>query len=360
MHRPEKNQSTRGSTLIGAIAVVAAIAAVTAIAVGWQVTRFLDTAADVPADGLTFEIAPGTAFVAVSNELAAQGVISHPLVFRWYARLTGEANRVHAGEYVLEPGITPAQLLRKFVAGDVRLYSFTIVEGWTHYNLISGLRRHGAVEQSLGDDDWQDLLQTLGSDATHPEGLFLPETYRFPKGTKDTEILRRAYQMMTETLREEWRSRADDLPLSDPYEALILASIVERETAREDERARIAGVFVRRLQKGMRLQTDPTVIYGIGPDFDGNLTRRDLQTHTDYNTYMRSGMPPTPIALPGRASIHAALNPAPGPELYFVATGLSDGSHKFSETKAEHDAAVTEYLARLRNARRERENDGSR
>jgi UPF0755 protein len=348
-------RTARGIAFTRIIAAIAAIVVVLTIAVAWQVDRFLNTAVAVPAHGLTFDIAPGTAFVAISDDLAAEGVISRPLVFRWYARLTGDANKVHAGEYFLEPGITPPQLLRKFVVGDVRLYSFTIVEGWTHYNLISSLRRHEAIAHSLGDEDWLDLLQEFGSEATHPEGLFLPETYRFPKQTRDTEILRRAYQMMAETLEAEWSARADNLPLANPYEALILASIVERETAREDERARIAGVFVRRLQQGMRLQTDPTVIYGIGPDFNGNLTRRDLQTHTDYNTYTRSGLPPTPIALPGRASIHAALNPAPGRELFFVATGLSDGSHKFSETKAEHDAAVSEYLARLRDARRERE-----
>jgi UPF0755 protein len=242
-------------------------------------------------------------------------------------------------------------LLRKFVTGDVRLYSFTIVEGWTFRDLMSGLHRHDAIRKTLADEGWQQLVGSLGSDATHPEGLFLPETYRFAKGTSDREVLRRAYEMMARALDEEWSSRAADLPLADPYEALILASIVERETAREDERARIAGVFVRRLQKGMRLQTDPTVIYGIGPDFDGNLTRRDLQTSTPYNTYTRAGLPPTPIALPGRAAIHAALNPAPGPELYFVATGLPDGSHRFSATKAEHDAAVAEYLARLRQSR---------
>jgi UPF0755 protein len=181
--------------------------------------------------------------------------------------------------------------------------------------------------------------------------LFLPETYRFPKGTSDIEILRRAYDMMARTLETEWNNRTAELPLADPYEALILASIIERETAREDERGKIAGVFVRRLQKGMRLQTDPTVIYGIGPAFDGNLTRRHLQTSTPYNTYTLGGLPPTPIAMPGKAAIRAALNPAPGPELYFVATGFPDGSHKFSATSKEHEAAVAEYLARLRKLR---------
>ena len=329
-------------------AVVAAVAAIALVILAWQAVRFLDAPLILPAEGLTYEIPPGTSFAAVSNELGRRGVISHPRMFRWYARLTGDASRIHAGEYRIEPGTTPPELLERFVSGDVQLYSFTIVEGWTYRELLAGLKRHDAVVPTLEPDEWTQLLEMVGAEATHPEGLFLPETYRFPRGTPDVEILRRSYDMMNRTLEEEWARRAPDLPLSTPYEALILASIIERETAREDEREKIAGVFVRRLQKGMRLQTDPTVIYGIGPDFDGNLTRRHLQTSTPYNTYTMSGLPPTPIALPGRAAIRAALNPAPGAELYFVATGLPDGSHRFSVTKAEHDAAVAEYLSRLR------------
>jgi UPF0755 protein len=332
-------------------AVVAALVAVAVIVLGWQTVRFLDTPLTVPDQGLIYDIAPGTSFAAVSNDLGERGVVSHPQIFRWFARLTGDASRVHAGEYRIEAGLTPPDLLQKFVSGDVQLYSFTIVEGWTHHDLLSGLRRHEAVVQSLDDGDWLGFLKSLGTEATHPEGLFLPETYRFPKGTRDVEILKRAYDAMARTLETEWGRRAADLPLSDPYEALILASIIERETAREDERGKIAGVFARRLQKGMRLQTDPTVIYGIGPDFDGNLTRLHLQTSTPYNTYTRGGLPPTPIAMPGEAAIRAALNPAPGPELYFVATGFPDGSHQFSTTREEHEAAVAEYLARLREGR---------
>ncbi|HLU06995.1 MAG TPA: endolytic transglycosylase MltG, partial [Woeseiaceae bacterium] len=263
-------------------AVVAAVAAVALVILAWQVVRFLDSPLNLPEEGLNLEIAPGTAFAAVSNDLGRRGVISHPRVFRWYARLTGGASRIHAGEYRIEPGITPPQLLERFVSGDVQLYSFTIVEGWTYRELLAGLIRHEAVVQTVEPEEWQELLEMLGAEATHPEGLFLPETYRFPKGTPDVEILRRSYEMMLRTLQDEWDKRAPDLPLSTPYEALILASIIERETAREDEREKIAGVFVRRLQKGMRLQTDPTVIYGIGPDFDGNLTRRHLQTSTPY------------------------------------------------------------------------------
>lgn len=321
-------------------------------AAGWQVASFLQAPVSVPDDGVVYEVRPGTAFASLSDDLGERGIISKPRVFRWYARLKGDAGRVHAGEYRIDPGTTPPALLRKLVTGDVRLHSFTIVEGWTFRELLAALARHEAVTQTIdGDDGWFDLLGWLGADAEHPEGLFLPETYRFAKGTQDREILRRAYGMLAEVLEDEWARRREELPLADSYEALILASIIERETAREDERARIAGVFVRRLQLGMRLQTDPTVIYGIGPDFDGNLRRSDLTTPTPYNTYTRSGLPPTPIALPGRESIHAALNPAPGSELFFVATGFGDGSHKFSDTREEHEAAVQEYLARLRERR---------
>lgn len=327
------------------------IVAIVAVISGWQIVSFLNSPLQVPDDGLVFEIRPGTPFVSVSNDLADQGVIDRPRIFSWYARLQGKGSAVHAGEYWIEAGLTPTELLQKFLDGNVRLHSLTIVEGWTFRELLGRLSNHEAVEKTFAYEDWPDLLSSLGSDATRPEGLFLPETYRFPKYTKDVDILRQAYRLMQDALESEWSDRAENLPLATKYEALILASIVEKETARADERSKIAGVFVKRLQKGMRLQTDPTVIYGIGQDFDGNLTRSDLETDTPYNTYTRRSLPPTPIALPGRASIHAALHPAPGPELYFVATGRGDGSHKFSATKAEHDAAVLEYLTRLREAR---------
>ncbi len=327
-------------------------AVVLALAIGlWLALRALEAPLAVPAEGADVEIRPGSALATVSSDLAARGILEHPLLFNWYARLSGKAGAIHAGEYRIEPGATAVSLLEKFVAGDVRLYSFTIVEGWTFRELLAALAEHPAVRMTMSYEDWPALLERLGAEATHPEGLFLPETYRFPRGTTDVTLLRQAHMLLEETLAEEWRRRAQGLPLTSPYEALVLASIVEKETARADERARIAGVFVRRLEKRMRLQTDPTVIYGLGQAFDGNLKRRDLLNDTPYNTYTRRGLPPTPIALPGRAAIHAALNPAEGEELFFVATGLGDGSHKFSATKEEHDAAVREYLARQRAAR---------
>jgi UPF0755 protein len=238
--------------------------------------------------------------------------------------------------------------LSAFLAGDVQLHSFTIVECWTVRELLAAMASSEAIEATMTVEDIPALLEQIKAKQQHPEGLFLPETYRLPRGTRDVDVLRQAYDLMQKALSEEWEARDPALPLADPYDALILASIVEKETARSDERARIAGVFIRRLQMNMRLQTDPTVIYGIGPEFNGNLTRKHLQTDSPYNTYTRGGLPPTPIALPGRQSIHAVLHPEPGKELYFVATGLGDGSHQFSETKDQHDAAVRAFLARQR------------
>lgn len=334
---------------LAGIAAALAVVITVGSALAWlHVQSVLDTPLDVPDGGVTFEIAPGTPFSSVSRSLEQRGLIADDRVLRWYARWTGQASGIHAGEYQIDAGTTPRMLLDQFTSGNVKLYSFTIVEGWNHRELLAALQAHPEIQTTMTDEDWPPLLEELGSSATWPEGLFLPETYRFPSSTTDRTVLAEAYRLMQATLQDEWSMRAPNAPVDDPYETLILASIVEKETARADERQRIAGVFARRLEKRMRLQTDPTVIYGIGPSFNGNLTRRDLQTDTPYNTYTRHGLPPTPIAMPGRAAIHAALNPADGDELYFVATGLGDGSHKFSKTIEEHEAAVQEYLKRLR------------
>jgi UPF0755 protein len=336
------------SRLLYAAVACVAMAILATAGFAWQVDRFLDTPVNVPPDGVHFEIEPGTSFHEVSRKLADAGVVSSPRLLRGYARWTGQASIVQAGEYHIVEGTTTAELLDQFTSGNVRLYSFTIIEGWNRWDLLAALHDHPQINASMTDEDWPGLLEELGSETTNPEGLFLPESYHFPRNTSDRDLLKQAYGLMQAALAAEWGGRDENSPVTTPYEALILASIVEKETARADERARIAGVFARRLDKRMRLQTDPTVIYGIGPAFNGNLTRRDLQTDTPYNTYTRGGLPPTPIAMPGRDAIRAALHPANGPELYFVATGLGDGSHKFSTTKAEHDAAVAEYLKRLR------------
>ena len=338
--------------LVIVLAVLAGLAVTVAAVGAWQVGRFLNTPLVLPEEGADFEIPPGTPFSLVSRQLAEAGIVSKPMILRGYARFTGTAGRVQAGEYHIAQGTTPSELLEQFTSGNVVLYSFTIVEGWNQWDLLRAMQAHPQIDARMTEEDWPALLAELGAETTHPEGMFLPETYRFPRNTSDSALLKQAFALMQQTLDEEWQSRALDAPVATPYEALILASIVEKETARADERAKIAGVFARRLDKRMRLQTDPTVIYGIGPAFNGNLTRRDLRTDTPYNTYTRGGLPPTPIAMPGRDAIRAALHPEQGSELYFVATGLDDGSHAFSTTKAEHDAAVAEYLQRLRNKRK--------
>ena len=322
------------------------------ISIAWKLESFMAAPVTVAEGGSVFEITPGSSFGAVTGQLADAGIISTDFWYRVHARLSKEPVVVQAGEYNIEAGTTARELLAQFAKGVVRLYSFTIIEGWNHRDLLAALHANENVDATMSEEDWPVLLAEFGASVTHPEGLFLPETYHFPRATSDREVLRQAYELMQQVLDEEWQGRAET-PVDTPYEALILASIVEKETALPAERPRIAGVFARRLDKRMRLQTDPTVIYGIGAGFNGNLTRKDLRTDTPYNTYTRHGLPPTPIAMPGRAAINAALHPADGEELFFVATGLGDGSHKFSTTKAEHDAAVAEYLQRLRNRKRE-------
>ena len=325
----------------------AAFIALSALLATWRVNAWLDTPLPLQAETVV-DVPQGSAFVTVSRELEQSGVIGSARLFSWYGRLTGDAAKIRAGEYAFEPGLTHASLLEKLVKGEVRLYSFTIVEGWTFRELLAAMSNHDVLDSSLVYEDWQRVLDALGADYESPEGLFLPETYRFPRGTTDIDLLGQAHDLMQTALNEEWEARATGLPINSAYEALTLASIIEKETALASERPLIAGVFVRRLQKRMRLQTDPTVIFGLGEAFDGNLTRRHLRTDTPYNTYTRRGLPPGPIALPGRAAINAAVNPAAGDTLYFVATGLGDGSHKFSVTNAEHAAAVSEYLKRRR------------
>jgi len=316
-----------------------------------HMNRFLDNPVAITDGGVDFEIESGSSFGGVAAKLEEQGIISNSTLLRLYARWTDQAGAIQAGEYFIEAGTTPRNLLGQFTSGAVRLYSFTIIEGWNRWDILQALHDHPRLVATMNDEDWPALLERLGAEARHPEGLFLPETYHFPGNTSDRELLQQAYEHMQAALAEEWAGRSASSMAGSPYEALILASIIEKETARADERPRIAGVFTRRLQKRMRLQTDPTVIYGIGPGFDGNLTRKDLRKDTPYNTYTRHGLPPTPIAMPGRAAINAAVQPADGEELYFVATGLGDGSHQFSATKAEHDAAVADYLRRLRSQR---------
>lgn len=335
--------------LLAAFGVVLLIAI---LLVSSKVDTFMTTEMQISEDGVEFEIPSGSSFASVSSKLISKGLIKDDRWLRLYVRWHKVGGAIQAGDYLIERGATPLSVLTQFTEGAVRMYTFTLVEGWNHREVLTALHANEAISPTMTDEDWPALLASLGADVVHPEGMFLPETYRFPRNTTDKALLKQAYELMQSVLAEEWAARDTEAPVNSPYEALVLASIVEKETALADERPRIAGVFARRLLKRMRLQTDPTVIYGIGPAFDGNLTRSHLRTDTPYNTYTRHGLPPTPIAMPGRAAINAALNPLDGKELFFVATGLGDGSHKFSETKEEHDDAVAEYLRQLRKNRR--------
>jgi UPF0755 protein len=314
--------------------------------------NWLSTQLPLGEAGTTVDVLPGQSLTAVAQGLAARGLLNHPRLLALYGRLTGVDARLHAGEFAIEPGTTPAGLLQTFVSGTVVQHSVTIVEGWTFRDLRRALAAAPMLEHTLTGLSDDAVMEALGEAGRHPEGLFFPDTYLFGKGTRDIDLLRLARERMRRELDAAWDQRHADLPLGDAYEALILASIVERETAAADERGRIAGVFVSRLRAGMRLQTDPTIIYGLGPQFDGNLRRADLERDGPYNTYTRAGLPPTPIALPGRQSLLAAVQPDERGELYFVATGLGDGRHTFSKTLQEHNAAVRQYLVRYRQQNR--------
>jgi UPF0755 protein len=281
----------------------------------------------------------------VTADLERLGVTKHPRIIAWYSRLRGTATRIHAGEYRLEPGLTAITLLEKLNRGEVYLHQFTIVEGWRFDELLARLRLHPAI--AAGNESAADIMSAIGQPGLHPEGQFLPDTYSFPAGTRDIELLGWAHAALASALEEAWASRSGESTLGNAYEGLILASIIEKETALASERGLISGVMHERLRRGMRLQMDPTVIYGIGDGFDGNLTRADLDRDTPYNTYTRNGLPPTPIALASAASIAAAFAPVETGAVYFVATGDPDGSHVFSSTLEEHNAAVDRYLERL-------------
>ncbi|WP_110648605.1 endolytic transglycosylase MltG [Salinicola peritrichatus] len=290
-----------------------------------------------------YEVPRGAAFNQVIRDLARHGIIDAVWPYQVLARLDPAAMQgLRAGEFELEPGMSGRELIAKLSSDQVVTYQLTVPEGWTFKQMRQLLDRAEKLDhrtQSMSDDE---IMAALGHEGTHPEGQFFPDTYRYHKGVSDLEVLERAFDRMQQTLAAVWAERDDDLPIDSPYQALILASLIERETGVPAERRQIAGVFTRRLEKGMRLQTDPTVIYGMGDSYVGNITRADLQRQNAYNTYVIAGLPPTPIAMPGRASLEAAVHPAKGDALYFVAKG--DGSHQFSRTLQEHNAAVRRYI----------------
>lgn len=291
-------------------------------------------------DVFLFAVKNGQSFSQISNQLAELDLISSSFDIRVFARLSGKANAIKAGEYQLDRGINALGLLDKLVSGDVFYRRIRILEGWSLLQALQEIQAHPNIKSSIDVNNIEELQGIFGT-TYYPEGLLFPDTYNFNSGATDREIIERAANLMQQVLNEEWQRRAVGLPLASPYEALILASIIEKETGLALERELIAGVFVNRLQNNMRLQTDPTVIYGLGDQFDGNLTRAHLQEMTPYNTYRINGLPPTPIALPGREAIRAALNPGLHNYLYFVAQG--DGSHYFSATLEEHNAAVERF-----------------
>lgn len=314
---------------------------------GWKMlTRWLDRPLQIT-EPVIAELPAGGNLIRFVQELGERGVLDLPNWLRLQARLTGVADKVRAGEYRFETGMTPRELLAMLVGGKVVVYSVTLIEGNTVGQLLARLHAQERLQHTVDAADASALVRTLGLDpVTWPsvEGAFLSETYQFHRGMSDADVLRAAHAALEDVLAEEWATRTPDLPYADPYQALVMASLIEKETGVASERARIAGVFVRRLRQRMLLQTDPAVIYGLGERFDGNLTREHLRTPGPYNTYLNPGLPPSPIANPGRAAIHAALHPAEGTELYFVARG--DGSHEFSNTLEEHNRAVRKYQLR--------------
>lgn len=323
-----------------ALICVAAIAAAAGGAWWWYTQVPLELAQPE----VQVEIERGIAGPAIAAALRRQGVQVPDSAFMVALRLRGDGPRIRAGNYEFTGPLTLQALLDRLTRGDVTLRDITLIEGWTFRQVRAALARHPDLRQEAAALSDADLLARIGASEPHPEGLFAPDTYAFARGSSDLSVLRRAYRLQQRHLQQAWDARPQGpaaLPLRSPYELLILASIVEKETGREDDRAKVAAVFVNRLRKGMMLQSDPTTIYGMGDAFDGNLRRRDLVTDTPYNTYTRTGLTPTPIAMPGTASIRAVLKPAPIRALYFVARG--DGSSEFSDDLAAHNRAVARY-----------------
>lgn len=328
------------------LAVASALAGAVALGFWHHLDREMERPSEAPGP-IRFEVQPGESLHGILMRLQQQGALRHPREVAWYLRLHGLHPRAQAGHYEIIAHASAREVLDELVAGRVILEQLTVVEGWRFADLRRALNEHAALAHTLREQSDDSIMSELGHAGEAAEGRFFPDTYRFAAGTVDRRILELAYARMQRELQQAWDARASDLPLGSSTDALILASIIEKETGREDERSLVAAVFVNRLRRGMRLQSDPTVIYGLGDRYDGNIHSRDLETDTPYNSYTRSGLPPTPIALPGIASLQAALHPADSDVLYFVATGNGDGSHQFSSTLEQHDVALRAYLRRI-------------
>ncbi|MCE0463582.1 MULTISPECIES: endolytic transglycosylase MltG [Pseudomonas] len=311
----------------------------------WKIHSALQQPLNITQEEL-LDIPSGTTPTATLKRLEAEGLIRDAFWLRVYWRFNLAGQPLHAGEYRMVPGMTMDGLIAVWKRGEVVQYSVTLVEGWNFRQVRAALAKDEKLQQTLTGLSDSEVMDRLGHSGVFPEGRFFPDTYRFVRGTSDADLLNQAYGRLEEVLAREWAERSADVPYTQPYQALIMASLVEKETGVPQERGQIAGVFVRRLRMGMLLQTDPTVIYGLGERYTGKLTRAHLKEENPYNTYMVPGLPPTPIAMVGREAIHAALNPAPGSSLYFVARG--DGSHVFSDTLEAHNNAVREYQLKRR------------
>ncbi|MGE4407943.1 endolytic transglycosylase MltG [Pseudomonas sp.] len=300
----------------------------------------------IVAEPQLLDVRPGDTPSGIFQRLESQGTLAGSFWLRLYWRLNLSGLSLHSGEYSLMPGMTVRDMIGLWQRGEVVQYGLTLVEGWNFRQLRAALENQPKLQQTLAGLSDQEVMARLGQPELHPEGRFFPDTYRFTRGTSDLDLLKRAYARLEQVLDEEWQQRGEGLPYKDAYQALTMASIIEKETGVPSERGEIAGVFVRRLERGMLLQTDPTVIYGMGEAYRGRISRNDLRTPTPYNTYTSAGLPPTPIAMVGREAIHAALHPVAGKSLYFVARG--DGSHVFSDTLDEHNRAVRQYQLKRR------------
>ena len=345
--------SSRAVRILGRLALALVLLAVVAGLAAAELYRRLEAQYLAPgpaAAALRIQVPAGASVRTVLAQLQTLGAVRAAREVQWYLRVRGISARVQAGTYEIPPHSSPEEILRMFAEGKVILEQLTVVEGSTFGDFLALLEHEPDVVHTLAGKTPAEVMTLLGHPGENPEGRFFPDTYRFAANTADAVILAQAYEGMRHALDAAWASRSPRLPFDSPDQALILASMVEKEAQLSSERARIAGVFVARLRKGMRLQSDPTVIYGLGAKYDGEIHTRDLLADTPYNTYTRAGLPPTPIALPGRESLQAAVHPEDTDELYFVASGLGDGAHHFSKTLAEHNSAVKTYLVRLRHA----------
>ncbi len=316
---------------------------------GWffyDYKSFMSQPMTVAASGVSLQVNPGMSLRKIARTLKKRGIMSKPYYFIWHAKFNKGAHRIHVGEYILKADTTPLQLMMMLTSGKVKSYSISIIPGRTFKQMMVVINNHSALNHKLKGLSAADIMTRIGFPGVHPEGRFYPDKYNFPKGMSDIDFLKRAYKSMDKFLHQQWAKRQPGIPIKTAYEALILASVVERETGVPSERPRIAGVFTRRLIKGMKLQSDPTVIYGMGDKYKGNIRRKDLRKPTPYNTYTIRALPITPIAMPSAEAIKAVLHPAKGKSLYFVAKG--NGAHYFSATLREHNKAVREYQIRNR------------